>query len=463
MPACTRREFLQVAASALGSAALPAMSATASSRRTLRATTSRIALVGAPHPSTDVWSYDGDVPGPALRLKRGDRLRIEVENRLPDPTTVHWHGVRVPNAMDGVPHVTQPPIKPDGGTFVYDFVLEDAGTYWYHPHLGAPEQLARGLHGALIVEEERPLPVDRDLLWVLGDWRLDREARIVADFRNFMDASHAGRIGNTVTINGRVPDAFEMRAGERVRLRLVNVANARIFSLDFRGHAPVVIALDGQPVEPHRSEGGRIVLGPGMRADVIVDGTGEPGSTHTVIDDFYPRQAYRLVDLRYAAKRMPGRAGTQLPALAANALSVPDLARAKRHELRFEGGMMGRMPASSAGRHERAIWSIDGKSSLEADHDHEPLLQLDHGRSYVLQLVNDTAWPHPIHLHGHVFRIVSRDGKEVKRVEWGDTVLLLPRSRAEVAFVADNPGNWMLHCHVLEHQATGMMALVRVG
>jgi FtsP/CotA-like multicopper oxidase with cupredoxin domain len=464
----TRRNFLAVSAAAAAGAALPWARA-ATPTRILRAGLGSVAIAGSPHPMTGVWSYDGDVPGPELRFKQGERLRVELENRLPDPTTVHWHGLRLPNAMDGVPHLTQPPVKPDGGRFVYEFGLQDAGTFWYHPHLGSPEQVGRGLYGALIVEEHDPIAVDRDVVWMLGDWRLDREARIVEDFRSFMDASHAGRIGNTVTINGRVQEVFEVRPGERIRLRLANAANARIFGLDFRGHRPLVIAQDGHAIEPHAPEGGRIVLGPGMRADVILDATGDPGSAHTVVDDFYPRQAYRLIELRYANTRARGRAGTTLTPLPANPLSEPVVADAARQEIRFEGGMMGRMPMGGrmpTGRttgHAAAIWSINGQSVPEGDHRHEPLLRLDLGRSYVLDMINDTAWHHPIHLHGHVFRVVSRDGRPPARREWADTVLLAPRSRAEIAFVADNPGNWMLHCHVLEHQASGMMAVVKVG
>src|SRR5690606_12053344 len=222
----------------------------------------RAGLVGDPYPETDVWGYEGTVPGPQLRFRQGERLRIELENLLPQPTTVHWHGIRLPNAMDGVPYLTQAPVKAAGGRFLYEFALPDAGTFWYHPHLGSPEQVGRGLYGALIVEEPEPPAIDRDLVWILDDWRLDREARIVESFGNFMDASHAGRIGNTVTVNGRLRETFGLAAGERIRLRLVNAANARIFALDFQGHDPVVIALDGHPLTPHKPANGRIVLGP---------------------------------------------------------------------------------------------------------------------------------------------------------------------------------------------------------
>jgi FtsP/CotA-like multicopper oxidase with cupredoxin domain len=172
-----RREFL------LGGASLAIASRVSLGQpKVLRASVTRQNLVGAPHPSTEAWSYNASVPGPELRFKQGQRLRVEVENALPAQTTVHWHGIRLPNAMDGVPGLTQAPIAANGGRFVYEFDLPDAGTYWYHPHLGDGEQLARGLYGALIVEERDPPAVDRDVVWILSDWRLDREAALRRDF-----------------------------------------------------------------------------------------------------------------------------------------------------------------------------------------------------------------------------------------------------------------------------------------
>lgn len=290
----SRREFLLGAVASCAGIALPSSSDAGTFR--LRASPARAALVGQAAPPTEVWAYGGTVPGPVLRYRQGERLRIELDNALDVETTVHWHGIRLPNAMDGVPHVTQAPVA-RGGRFLYEFDLPDAGTYWYHPHLGTPEQVARGLYGALIVEESSPPAVDREVVWVLSDWRLDRQARVVEDFGHPRDASHAGRIGNAVTLNGRVEETFAVRAAERIRLRLINAAAARIFGLNFEGHEPWVIAYDGQPVTPHKPVGGRVVLGPGMRADLILDCIAAPGSRHRIIDDFYRRQTYRLVDL----------------------------------------------------------------------------------------------------------------------------------------------------------------------
>jgi len=456
-----RRRFLALSTGAAASVLLPVQGIAQPAPRRLRIAAATQSLVGEGNPATAVWAYDGTVPGPVLRYRQGERLRVEVENALEVETTVHWHGIRLPNAMDGVPHLTQPPIAANGGRFLYEFDLPDAGTYWYHPHLGSPEQVGSGLYGPLIVEEPDPPQVDRDITWVLSDWRLDRSARITGDFMSFMDASHAGRIGNTVTVNGAVRESFGVRAGERVRLRLINASNARIYGLRFEGHAPWVIAFDGQPVESHRPQDGRVVLGPAQRADLVIDCNSEPGSRHRVIDDFYRQRAYRLLDLAYSEAAAARGKARPVPRLAPNPFARPDIVRAEHHRIVFGGGMMGVMPSQR--EHNGMFWTVNGKPVSEDDHRHEPLLTLARGRSYVFELVNDTAWHHPIHIHGHVSQVLSRNGSAAQHGESGDTVLIDPRSSAEIAFVADNPGNWMLHCHILEHQAAGMMTTIRVA
>ena len=459
-----RRRFL---AGLAGLSALPflpargsAVAAPALGVARLAASAMDVQLVPPKYPATAMWAYNGSVPGPVLRARQSDRLRVYVENALEEATTVHWHGIRLPNAMDGVPFITQRPIEP-GGRFVYEFSLPDAGTFFYHPHQRSYEQVGRGLAGALIVEEREAPKVDRDVLWVLGDFRLNADASIRGGFGNFMDLSHAGRIGNTVTVNGRVPEAFRVRAGERIRLRLVNAAPARAFALEFRGHRPWVIALDGHPVEPHEPEGGAVVLGPAMRADLILDMSAAPGSRHAVHDGFYPRQAYTLMELDYGSEPPLRASAGDPPRLPGNPLSEPDVRGAERHEIVFAGGMMGDMRGLPRG----AAWKVNGLADGcgEGGAPFEPLLVLRKGRSCVLDLVNDTMWHHPIHLHGHAFRVLTRNGRPTRHREWLDTVMLEPRERAEIAFVADNPGDWMFHCHVLEHQASGMMSCIRVS
>lgn len=431
-------------------------------------TTTNLLRQGAP---VDVWAYNGSVPGPEIRARQGDRLRVTVENALEEETTIHWHGVRVPNSMDGVPHLTQDPIGP-GGTFTYEFDLHDAGTFWYHPHQRSFEQVARGLYAPLIVEEREPIRVDRDLTWVLDDWRISSNGQISGGFGNRHDGMMAGRVGNTITINGGPPAPLPVRTGERLRLRLINAANARIFALNFQGHAPRIIAIDGQPVRPHQPSG-PVLLGPAMRIDLILDMTGAPGAKASVVDNFYDGLEYPLTEIVYSASPLrpePLAASIELPN---NPLREPQLPSAARHEIVFGGGMMGMMGGGTGGSMGRGGgmmnggmsgmmgWTVNGVSAT--GHVHEPILTLPRGRTAVMNLRNETAWWHPIHLHGHSFRVISRNGAPTVYKEWQDTVLIAPRESAEIAFVADNPGDWMLHCHILEHQAAGMMAAFRVA
>jgi FtsP/CotA-like multicopper oxidase with cupredoxin domain len=470
-PAISRRTLLMAGAGLAAAAALPraARAATAPAKEIdLTVAPGRVSLVGAAHPATNVWCYDNRIPGPEIRVRQGDPTRIIVQNRLPEDTTVHWHGIRLPNAMDGVPGLTQPPIKP-GESFAYEFTPPDAGTFWYHPHADSLQQLGRGLAGALIVEEPEPVAVDRDLVWVLSDWRLTSDVQIASGFGNTMEAAMSGRVGNTVTLNGTVSDELPVRAGERVRLRLINSALARIMALRFEGHRPVVVAIDGQPCDPHAPEGGRLVLGPAMRIDVILDMQGEPGRRYRVVDDFYNELSYWLTELAYD-ERPPLRAHPleEKVSLPRNPLPEPDLATAERHELRLQGGMMGGGAmmgmVGMRGMGHGASWAINGTSMTGDGHaGMPPLLTLQRGRSYAITMRNETAWWHPMHLHGFSFRVLSRTGSPAPHRQWADTVLVPPKETVEIAFVADNPGDWMLHCHVTDHQVAGMMTVLRVA
>ena len=482
-----RAALLGGGAAMLQLAARPARGATRMGAATQRRVIDMI-LVAAPGiapvrggtmPGTPVWAYGGRVPGPEIRARQGDRLRVLVENRLSEATTVHWHGIRLPNAMDGVPGLTQRAIPP-GGRFRYEFDLPDAGTFWYHPHQRSFVQVARGLYGALVVEEAAPSPFARELTWVLGDWRLQEDGKILEDFGNESDVMHEGRIGNFVTINGRTPEALVLRPGERVRLRLVNAASARNFALSFEGHNPWIVALDGQPVTPHEPEDGRIVLGAAMRADIVLDGIGQPGKIYRVVDDFYEHGAYVINAINTADGPRETRAPSPPPPLPGNALAKPDIRSATRVEMVFRGGMEGN-DASGAMRHRPLTMEISpdrrgtggqgtgghgiGGHGIGREHDARhgsPFLVVRRGKTVVFSLRNETDWHHPMHVHGHSFLVVSHNGKAPRHRQWRDTLLLKPREAAEIAFVADNPGFWMVHCHVLDHQDNGMMAMFRV-
>jgi FtsP/CotA-like multicopper oxidase with cupredoxin domain len=217
-----------------------------------------------------------------------------------------------------------------------------------------------------------------------------------------------------------------------------------------------------------------------MRADLIIDMDGKPGHSYRVIDDFYQDLAYKLVDLAYGPGKPTREHAPDAPVrLPANPLPEPDLTAAERHEIALQGGMMGGMGMMRRGGMMDdggmmggmgmmgmggAAWTINGTSMTgDGQPNMPPLLTLRRGQSCVLVLRNETAWWHPMHLHGHSFRVISRNGRSNPRREWRDTVLVPPRETVEVAFVADNPGNWMFHCHVTDHQMAGMMAVLRVA
>ncbi len=421
------------------------------------------ARLGPPDaPATPVWGYGGAVPGPTIRLRQGARIARLLRNDLPQPSSVHWHGVRIDNAMDGVPGLTQPPVPP-GGSFLYDFAAPDAGTFWYHPHHRSWEQMARGLYGALIVEEEAPPAVDRDDMLLIDDWRLAADGHLREDFGALHDAAHAGRIGNWTTVNGESGWTRRVRRRERLRLRLANVANARIFALHLKGLVGWLVALDGQPLARPR-KAGRLRLAPAQRADLILD-VDAPDSGEAFLVSEERGRGYAIatfaVDGSMRAERLPPPG--PLPANPLPALGP--LADARSVRLAMEGGAMGALRRATLdgralGIRDLAargrVWALNG----QADMPETPLLAAARGETVRIVMVNDTVWPHGMHLHGHHFRQVGPDGA---LGPFRDTLLVDPRETAEIALVADNPGDWLLHCHMLEHSDAGMKTWIRVG
>jgi FtsP/CotA-like multicopper oxidase with cupredoxin domain len=414
-------------------------------------------------------------PGPLIRARQGELLPVTVDNGLPVPTTIHWHGLRLHNAMDGVPEVTQAVIAP-GQRFGYRLLCRDAGTFWYHPHYATHEQLVRGLAGPVIVDEEQPPVVDHDLVWTLSDWLLDTSGALRGDFDDLRDVSHAGRIGNRVTIDGRAamfreagdPQPMPVTTGARVRLRLINAASARVFALRLSADThfePMVAALDGHPCTLHGPDVDGLVLGPGQRADLLFD---MPPGRVRIEDLREPRRAYLLRELTAQGPRQAAR--VPIAPLPTNPWLAPDPRDAHEVTVLFEGGARGLLrqarvgdetvsPQTMADRWNLA-WTINGVAARDGDHPR--IARVSCGQTVVLRMRNDTRWAHPIHLHGHHFEVLAVDGRAPAVRMVRDTLMMEPMSSADLAFVADNPGQWMFHCHVLQHQAGGMMAMIDV-
>ena len=465
-----RRTLLAAGASTLLIPALP-RTARAEGAPVLRAAPATAQIAPAGYGATSVWSYDGRIPGPEIRVRASERVRRRLVNDLPQDTSVHWHGVRIANAMDGAAGLTQDPVPP-GGAFDYNFVAPDPGTYWYHAHARSWEQVARGLAGPLIVEDAEPWAglegaATRERTLMLADWRLEESGALhEASFGDMHDWAHAGRLGNTVTIGGRIDATIPVRRGERLRLRLINAATARVMPLRMPGLVPTLIALDGAPVAPRAAV--EIVLTPAQRADLVVDVPTEIAAPLPILMDAGRGDWVGIGALTDdGAAPLPMQDAPVRP-LPAGRGPAPDLAAPQEEVLRMEGGAMGRLARARLDGVDRdfrelvaarRVWAFNG---VAGDMD-EPAFRAALGRTVRLRLVNDTAWAHAIHLHGHHFEVLSRGGRADPHRDRRDTVLVLPDEPVEIAFVVDNPGRWLLHCHMLGHQASGMLSWFEVG
>lgn len=394
-----------------------------------------------------VWAYNGQVPGPILRVRLGETLEVTLDNQLPQPTTIHWHGVRVPNAMDGVPGVTQPPVAP-GDKFVYRFTPKDAGTFWFHPHVRGAEQVERGLYGVLIVDDAQPMPYSRDQVWVLDDWKLGADGQIDPRFVTRHDLAHDGRWGQKVTVNGASSEQLIVRPGERVRLRLVNSSNARIYRPDFSQLDAKVIAVDGMYTRaPLRATG--FDIAPGNRLDVeLTFGPQSAGKTFQVIDRF-GRRPRPLASVRVESG----------PPVVTPTFTAPSNPKVPRwpEASKAPVDVTWVLNARRGGKH-GIEWTINDRAWGE----HE-VTGLESGRWTRLRFQNDSSRLHPMHLHGQFFKVIVRNGKPIDTPYFQDTVLLRRRDTVDVAVVPTDWGKWLMHCHILEHAESGMRTQVDVA
>jgi FtsP/CotA-like multicopper oxidase with cupredoxin domain len=400
----------------------------------------------------EVWAYNGQVPGPTLRIRLGDTLRVRFENRLPQATTIHWHGVRVPNDMDGVPWVTQPPVEP-GGTFVYELTPPDAGTFWFHPHLRSSEQVERGLFGALVVEDRDPPPFSRDELWVLDDLLLAADGQIAPAFNTRRDLAHDGRWGNTVLVNGRRSPALAVEPGERLRLRLLNVANGRVFAPDLSPLQAKIVAVDGRytarPIDAAAFE-----IAPGNRVDLDVVVPPEMAGQRVPVVDRFTRRPFPLAEIAVG-----GGAPVDTPRFTAPATAdLPDGTFRAEEPARADF-LLNARPGGPLG----IEWTINGAAMVHAEHaENAAPYSLPLGERSRIRFANDSYRLHPMHLHGMFFRVVARNGAAVDEPFTRDTVLVHAKETVDASVVPLDPGLWMAHCHVLEHAEAGMMTLIEV-
>jgi FtsP/CotA-like multicopper oxidase with cupredoxin domain len=365
---------------------------------------------------------------------------VQYTNRLPEATSIHWHGLRIPAPMDGTDMV-QHPVAP-GDTFTYRFRLPDAGTFWYHPHVNETEQLERGLYGALIVRGDDEPRLDAERVLVLDDVKLDREGQIKPP-GGWME-QHDGRQGPTRLVNGRQEPELTMAAGQVERWRLVNASSARYVRLSLGGQPFRILGTDGGLVEEPVSVE-EVLMTPGDRLDLAV-GPFSPGQNVQITSLRYERRTIaRSRNERFATLRVGAEAPSRavVPARLREIDSLVSADAAPTREVHF-----GVRPSL------RTVMKF--VVNKQPHHRDKPVKV---GEVQVWDLVNDTLMDHPFHLHGFFFQVLSVNGKPPAFRSWEDTVNLPPRSRVRIVWKADDRvGEWMYHCHILEHHLSGMMA-----
>ena len=426
--------------------------------RVLEAREGALRLLSEPSAMTPVLGFDGQVAGPLLRVKHGEELRLRLVNRLTRPTAIHWHGVRNLNAMDGVAGLTQPPVAP-GASFDYRFTPPDAGLYWYRASdwPDAAEQKGRGLYGVLIVDEVEPPPVDHEILLVLDDWRLDEKGAVAPDFLAAADVTGEGRVGQFITVNSKsAPETATFAPGARVRLRFLNACNARLAGIVFENLDPMVVGIDGQPCDAFAPIRNTVPAGPGSRFDLLFDLPREAGKEARVMlrggglrADAGGEPDRPMLTIRTDGEAFPARPAIKGPALNPRLPAEVKLQNAKRLDLNIDAG---------ASKNPREAWTINGVAGSPTV---KPLFSIPRGQPVTLGFVNRTQVAQTMHAHGFHMRVLHLldDGWEPY---WRDAVIIPPGRTVRVAFVADNPGKWLIESTILEHAMSGAMAWFEV-
>lgn len=414
------------------------------------------ATVSPASSSASNWLYNESFPGNELRVTEDEIIRVELQNRLPTETTVHWHGLPVPNQMDGVPNVTQRPIQPDE-TFTYKFRAKPAGTYFFHSHVGL--QLDRGLSAPLVIEEKSPhVEYDRDYTVVFDDY-LTHAPEPLGGSSSGSGGGGMGGMGGSgmggmmddrrppyagLLVNGRLPadpTTFDVKEGERVRLRFINSSSATAFRVGIAGHKLQISHADGQPVDTVPVDS--FVFGAGERYDAIIEAT-NPGAWEirgeAVDGDEQPARAVLRYENSSESPAGLSSWGRTLQYSDLRAMQLPKQLRGSPDRT-FDLTLSPEMGGSYG-------WLIDGQAYPDADP-----LHIREGEHVRVRMTNRSPVLHPMHLHGHFFRV----GDTMK-----DTVIV-PGHMGSVTFdfLADNPGNWLFHCHNLYHLESGMARIIK--
>ena len=389
--------------------------------------------------TTTFWTYNGQYPGPLIQARVGDTLRVVFTNNLDEPTTIHWHGLRIDNLMDGVPAI-QDPVEP-GETFTYEFVLPEAGSFWYHPHVRGHEQIERGLQAPLVVHEAEPVDIPERYFVIDDAWVEDDGAWGTFDVHNSHPLQVHGRYGNRLVVNGQLDPVQDELAGVE-RWRIVNTANARTLWVDIKNADWRVIAVDGTLLpEPYETERFRLPIG--RRVDLEVIPTGD-----AVLNVVLPDTSGFVTQWdEYPV--FQGTAGAETGAW--QDWGGADLPAIREAEQEVE------MILNVDGGGADIDWIING----EVYGEHETL-PVQANTPTLIRVKDKSQAEHPFHLHGQFFQVVERNGEGADEPGLMDTVLVEGRDELYLYTEFENPGLWMAHCHILEHAERGMMTEIHV-
>jgi FtsP/CotA-like multicopper oxidase with cupredoxin domain len=459
----TRRSFLKTVLGATAALSLPtrlippSFGETTHKVREFRLTASKAEVNLGKGNNFFAWTYNGQVPGPEIRVKEGEILRVVLKNDLSEETSIHWHGVPVPNPMDGVPGLTQKGVMP-GETFIYEFEARPAGTYIYHSHAGY--QLDQGLYGALVIEPSRQTrSYDREFTLMLEDWVMKDGGGVARTRRrppmHRMHYTHPllEPVYDGYAVNGRIYPEVEpliVQRGETIKLRLLNPSSTTIYDLRLSGHSLTITHADGNPIQP-------------IETDVLRIGMGERYDVEFVANN----PGYWLLS---AAEQGFGEGRLRIPIIYKGIKSKTPAEPRFHRGLRFasywdfkslhpsESVISGNFdmffPQTLGGGMHSPFWAINGQLYPNAE-----LLTIRTGDRIRIGYRNHSMMPHPMHLHGHFFRVVN---PYLPPERWilKDTIIVNPMQRMEIEFFADNPGKWFHHCHNLYHMMAGMANVV---
>lgn len=394
-------------------------------------------------------------PGPTIRVREGDKVRVTVNNHLDQPTTLHWHGVNVPSPMDGVPGVSQDPIEP-GRSFTYEFIAGPSGTRWYHSHVFEMDQIPNGLFGALIIDPvngREPYPASREATLMFSTWGyqsnpgLDYGMQTSGGMGQMMMGSGSmmsSSQGLIHLINGAVPSSLQpmtVQPEEKLRLRLINASASESYWLALDTGNFLVTHTDGNPLD-NPVPVSDLYIAPAERYDIVVT---PPKSGKWFLRSKINGQ--ESVQIPFSTNGSVNAVPSSAPSWSYSNFSggMGSLPRAGQHfQLTLGGGMM--MGSN---------WTING-----ASYPNTTPLRVKKGDRVRIEMQNMSMMEHPMHLHGHSFEITSFNGKALSRPLVKDVVNLRPMERGTIEFMANNPGNWFFHCHNLQHMQNGLATVV---